>query len=115
VSDIREQLIKLGWRQGSIIEAGAIAHEVFANQAGADAFLVLNQTCDVLNPSWEKEPFVEILPLSRIEKPNSATIPATSLAACVLRLSPTSASQHPPAAFKCSRFAHTPPHLFKFV
>jgi hypothetical protein len=72
VSDIREQLIKLGWRQGSIIEAGAIEHEVFANQAGADAFLVLNQTCDVLNPSWDKEPFVEILPLSLIKKPNSA-------------------------------------------
>lgn len=74
MSEIREQLLTLGWRQGSIIEAGAISHEVFADCAEADCFLILNQTCDLVNSSWEKEPVVELLPLVRIGKSNTALL-----------------------------------------
>jgi len=68
VSGIRVQLLSLGWRQGSIIEASAIEHEVLAGHASAQAFLVLNQTCDLVNDCLDKEPAVEMLPLFRIDK-----------------------------------------------
>jgi len=32
----------------------------------------MNQTCDLINPSWDKEPAVELLPLTCINKSNSA-------------------------------------------
>lgn len=71
MSGVREQLLNLGWSQGSIIEAGDVENEILSAQ-GADAFLVINQTCDLVNPSWDKEPAVELLPLARIRKSNSA-------------------------------------------
>jgi hypothetical protein len=74
VSGIRDQLLSLGWRQGSIIEAGAIEHEALADHAGAVAFLVLNQTCDLVNDSLDKEPVVELLPLSRIAKADTGLL-----------------------------------------
>lgn len=74
MSGIRDQLLSLGWRQGSIIEAGVIGDESLAGQAGADAFLVLNQTCDLVNDSLVKEPVVELLPLSRIAKADTGML-----------------------------------------
>jgi|GEM_PF-1825887 len=74
VSGIRDQLLSLGWRQGSIIEAGAIEHELLAGHAAANAFLVLNQTCDLINDSLEKEPVVELLPLARVAKADTALL-----------------------------------------
>ncbi len=39
---------------------------------GAFAFLVLNQTCDCINPDLEKEPYLELLPLEKLNgKPDS--------------------------------------------
>ena len=74
MSGIRDQLLSLGWRQGSIIEAGAIKHEVLADHAKANAFLVMNQTCDLVNDSLDKEPVVELLPLSRIAKADTGML-----------------------------------------
>lgn len=68
MADLRDQLIGLGWRQGSIIEAGAIDDPALAVCPDAEAFLVLNQTCDLINPSFVKEPVVELLPLKLIAK-----------------------------------------------
>lgn len=70
MSNVREELVCLGWRQGSIIEAGAIENEILSGHE-ADAFLIMNQTCDLINPSWKKEPIVELLPLARVAKPDS--------------------------------------------
>ena len=66
MADLRDQLISLGWRQGSIIEAGAIDDPALAACPDAEAFLVLNQTCDLINPSFAKEPVVELLPLKLV-------------------------------------------------
>lgn len=74
MSGIRDQLLSLGWRQGSIIEADAFGPEVSAEHAGVNAFLVLNQTCDLVNDSLVKEPVVELLPLSRIAKANTGML-----------------------------------------
>ncbi len=74
MSSIREQLLSLGWRQGSIIEASAVKHEVLTVHAKADAFLVLNQTCDLVNECWEKEPVAELLPLVRIDNADAALL-----------------------------------------
>jgi hypothetical protein len=68
VPNLRDQLIGLGWRQGSIIEAGAIDDPALAACPDAEAFLVLNQTCDLINESLKKEPVVELLPLKRVGK-----------------------------------------------
>jgi hypothetical protein len=65
VSSLREQLSEREWRQGSIIEAGAINHP---GLTGHDAYLILNQTCDLLAEKTTTEPHAELLPLTRIQK-----------------------------------------------
>lgn len=65
MSSLREQLIEREWRQGSIIEAGAIE---YPDLAGHDAYLILNQTCDLLAEKTTTEPHAELLPLARIQK-----------------------------------------------
>ena len=56
--DLRQELIDAGWKQGVILEHGPFEHPK------ATGFLVLNQTCDCINPSFEKEPYLELLPLT---------------------------------------------------
>lgn len=64
--DVRQILIDAGWRQGVILQNGPFGHPE------AIGFLVLNQTCDCVNPDFEKEPQLELLPLERLEgKPDS--------------------------------------------
>jgi hypothetical protein len=65
VSSFREQLNKLEWRQGSIIEFGAIDHPELTEH---HAYLILNQTCDLLAEKTETEPYAELLPLTQIDK-----------------------------------------------
>ena len=66
MENLRQKLIDAGWRQGVLVEPGP-----FAN-AGAFAYVVLNQTCDCINPKFETEPWLELLPLVKLPgKPDS--------------------------------------------
>jgi hypothetical protein len=65
VIGLREQLHEREWKQGSIIEEGAVQH---ACLTGHEAFLILNQTCDLLADKLETEPHAELLPLARIAR-----------------------------------------------
>lgn len=66
MEDLRQQLIDAGWRQGALVGPGR-----FGNPE-ACAFVVLNQTCDCLNPNIETEPWLELLPLVKLTgKPDS--------------------------------------------
>jgi hypothetical protein len=63
MADLRERLIAAGWRQGVILEPSSLQQtgiEVLDDTIG---FLVLTQTCDCINPDFEKEPYLELLPL----------------------------------------------------
>ncbi len=66
MSDVRQALIERGWRQGVILAPDSFEHP------GAIGFLVLNQTCDCINPDFNKEPHLELLPLEMVSgKPDS--------------------------------------------
>jgi hypothetical protein len=65
VSSLREQLLEREWRQGAIIKSGAIEHP---GMDGHDAYLILNQTCDLLAEKITTEPYAELLPLTCISK-----------------------------------------------
>jgi hypothetical protein len=66
MSELRHTLIEAGWQQGVILQPGPF------DQKEAFGFLVLNQTCDCVNPDFEKEPYLELLPLEKVKgKPNS--------------------------------------------
>ena len=54
----REILIAAGWKQGAVID-----REHVSSDHPASHFVVLNQTCDILNGSLTAEPTVELLPL----------------------------------------------------
>jgi len=65
VPSLREQLIEREWRQGAVIEASTIDHPGMDDH---DAYLILNQTCDLIAEKTATEPHAELLPLSRIPK-----------------------------------------------
>jgi hypothetical protein len=66
MDNLRQRLIDAGWRQGVLVGPGRFGH------AGACAFVVLNQTCDCINPKVENEPWLELLPLVKLTgKPDS--------------------------------------------
>lgn len=66
MENLRLKLINAGWRQGVLVEPGPFGHEE------ACAFVVLNQTCDCINPKIEAEPWLELLPLVKLTgKPDS--------------------------------------------
>jgi hypothetical protein len=79
MSDLRQSLKDVGWRQGVILKPGPFP------QKEAFGFLVLNQTCDCINPSFEKEPHLELLPLenwvggSPVAGAKTARIPVRSI------------------------------------
>lgn len=69
--DVRSKLIASGWRQGALIfnfkedDFNTHAHiELDEN----DIYVVISQTCDLINPDFNNEPFFEVL---RISKTNS--------------------------------------------
>jgi hypothetical protein len=63
MSDPRERWIAAGWRQGVILEPISLQAADVAGMEDAIGFLVLTQTCDCINPDFEKEPYLELLPL----------------------------------------------------
>ena len=63
MSDLRERLIAAGWRQGVILEPGSLQAADIAVAGDEIGFFVLTQTCDCINPDFEKEPYLELLPL----------------------------------------------------
>lgn len=63
MSDLREKLLAKGWKQGVILEPVSLPSDCVVENEGAVGFLVLTQTCDCINPSFEKEPTLELLPL----------------------------------------------------
>lgn len=66
MEELRQRFIDAGWCQGGVVEPGAFGH------AEACVFLVLNQTCDCINPKIENEPWLELLPLVKLTgKPDS--------------------------------------------
>lgn len=62
MADLRQTLMDAGWRQGAIL-----APEPFVPRE-AFAYLVLSQTCDCINPDFDKEPYLELLPLTKVSK-----------------------------------------------
>jgi hypothetical protein len=63
MADLRERLIAAGWKQGVILEPSSLQQNGIKVVGGAMGFLVLTQTCDCINPDFEKEPYLELLPL----------------------------------------------------
>lgn len=69
--DVRETLIANGWRQGALISPvayanlGELAHCHL--DVEKDLFLVISQTCDLINHSFQDEPFFEVLRLSPLD------------------------------------------------
>ncbi len=67
--DERELLISQGWKQGAVIRNifddgfTANAHILLEDD---DVFLVISQTCDLVNPDYNSEPFFEVLRLISI-------------------------------------------------
>ena len=73
-TDIRTTLIENGWKQGAII--GCFDDENFRRHACFNVdidniFLVISQTCDLINPCFVSEPFLEVLRLKAINTPVS--------------------------------------------
>lgn len=66
MDELRQRFIDAGWCQGVLVDPCAFGH------AEACAFVVLNQTCDCINPKIETEPWLELLPLVKLSgKPDS--------------------------------------------
>jgi len=69
-TDIRSNLIEQGWKQGTII--CNIKEDSFQQFAHWDinnngVYLIISQTCDLINPSFQNEPFFEVIQLVQIE------------------------------------------------
>lgn len=74
MSNAREMLKELGWKQGALIRSGGncefskFSHLEISDD---DLFIVITQTCDLVNPSFDSEPYLEALrikPLDSSEK-----------------------------------------------
>jgi hypothetical protein len=60
----------VGWRQGTLLHLKQNI-DINANvTVNAGFYLVISQDCDLVHHSLTNEPFVEILPLTPIEKPD---------------------------------------------
>lgn len=60
---LRERLIELGWQQGVILDPNSLQDAGLETIDDVLGYLVLTQTCDCVNPSFVKEPHLEVLPL----------------------------------------------------
>lgn len=63
MADLRDRLIAAGWKQGVVLNPGSVQQAGIAVGEDIIGFLVLTQTCDCINPDYEKEPYLELLPL----------------------------------------------------
>ena len=66
----RERLIKRGWKQGMILIPGdcrlqAHAHHPITND---DRLLIVSQTCDLVQGSFERDPYFEVLCLHPMDR-----------------------------------------------
>ncbi len=73
--DVRQSLIDEGWRQGALLQK--VPHEQFLAHSHIkirenDLLLVISQTCDLVNPDFDLEPYCEVLRLTPQEKEPSA-------------------------------------------
>ena len=67
-----DAVVRLGWRQGAILstDVAAMAREEAPPTMEArcsDLLIVASHDCDLLNPSIEKEPFVEVLAARQVD------------------------------------------------
>ena len=72
-TDIRKSLIAQGWRQGTIIcDIKEDSFQQFAHWDIDDdgVYLVISQTCDLVNPSFQNEPFLKLYNLYKLILPH---------------------------------------------
>jgi len=63
MADLRDRLIAAGWKQGVVLDPASLQQAGVSVEEGIVGFLVLTQTCDCINPDFDKEPYLELLPL----------------------------------------------------
>ncbi len=73
MSDIRETIITNGWRQGKLISPETVRAEQINfvcsfEASGVSGFFIVSQTCDIAQPDFSKEPFIECLAVFPIDK-----------------------------------------------
>ncbi len=74
-NDERTALIAQGWRQGAIIHSfvdGDFTRHSHITIESGDIFLVISQTCDLINPDFDSEPFCEVLRISAMDSAPAA-------------------------------------------
>jgi hypothetical protein len=55
-------LLESGWRQGTVLPRELVPEGVLPSSIGTDAkLLIISHDCDLVNPSYELEPFLEFL------------------------------------------------------
>lgn len=61
--DDRERIIELGWRQGILLkpEGDRLAQNALHNVGYDDLLLIVSQNCDLVQGSFENEPWFEVL------------------------------------------------------
>ena len=66
----REQLIERGWKQGTILIPGDSRLQTHAHYPIAcdDRLLIVSQTCDLVQGSFEREPYFEVLCLHPLDR-----------------------------------------------
>lgn len=65
----RERLIELGWEQGLVLKPGdeqLTKNALYPTEAG-DLLLIVSQTCDLVQGSFENEPWFEVLCLHPLQ------------------------------------------------
>ncbi len=73
--DDRERLIELGWRQGVLLkpEDGRLTENAHYDITEGDLLLIVSQTCDLVQGSFDAEPYFETLCIHPLERePNGA-------------------------------------------
>ncbi len=68
--DDRERLIELGWRQGVLLKAedGWLTENAHYDITEGDLLLIVSQTCDLIQGSFENEPWFEVLCLHSMDR-----------------------------------------------
>ncbi|MCB9654429.1 MAG: hypothetical protein H6729_09915 [Deltaproteobacteria bacterium] len=71
----RDKLLQLGWRQGSVMPVELLGHLSRSGRLEVDEaarYMIVNQDCDVVQPSLHAEPFVELIELVSVDQENGA-------------------------------------------
>jgi hypothetical protein len=69
-TDLHQEIKERGWKQGSWL----LVNDGNSFGLGFGTYIVVSQDCDLINSSIEKEPFVELVLISKIEKIDSRCI-----------------------------------------